>query len=316
MLEKCHRDQWKIGDLDWDKPPRKMPREDEIAIVQYFTNMAGIERLAGALFREEQRMVDDPVLQEIFGTFVVDEVRHAQAAQMLADYYDVHKYQLYSMDPALVRFTPHFVRAVRHLSPEIANVYITTGELILDVALLRSLNDFVNDDMSSEAMELINRDESRHIAIDYHMAEYYSSDEYVDSLKLRAPKPLKEQVEAWHSFSMLLWHAAPFFKKVFFEPMDLTDPSGKRIKEAFKRIQLLSTKSRVRRRPFVKFMTTLQDVYNSRWSGRLVQRAIRRITGVEPRVIQVLYDDAEMRRAQAQTFDEMAAESLGLKHAV
>ena len=59
-----------------------------------------------------------------------------------------------------------------------ANAYITAGELILDVALLRSLDDYVADEMSHRAMYLINRDESRHIAIDYRMVEYYASPEY------------------------------------------------------------------------------------------------------------------------------------------
>ena len=41
-----------------------------------------------------------------------------------------------------------------------------------------ALDDYVADEMSHSAMHLINRDESRHIAIDFHMTEKYSSDEY------------------------------------------------------------------------------------------------------------------------------------------
>lgn len=92
MLEKCEREQWRVGDLDWNKQPREMSRADEIAIVQYFTDMAGIERLAGALFAQQMKNADDEVLRRIFATFVKDEVRHAHAAQMLADFYDVHHY--------------------------------------------------------------------------------------------------------------------------------------------------------------------------------------------------------------------------------
>ena len=46
MLDMCCKGQWKVDDLDWSIPPRTMGREEEIAIVQYFTDMAGIERLA------------------------------------------------------------------------------------------------------------------------------------------------------------------------------------------------------------------------------------------------------------------------------
>ena len=97
---------------------------------------------------------------------------------MLADYYNINNYQEYSINPHLLKFMPHFVNAIHMLSPEVANAYVTAGEIILDIALLRSLNDYVDDTVSHEAMKRINRDESRHIAIDFHMAEFYSSPEY------------------------------------------------------------------------------------------------------------------------------------------
>ena len=65
-----------------------MSPQDEQTIVQLFTDMSGIERLAGALFHEQEMRVTDPTLRKIFRSFVGDEVRHAQVAQMLADHYD------------------------------------------------------------------------------------------------------------------------------------------------------------------------------------------------------------------------------------
>ena len=84
MLHKCRRDQWSLDDLDWSRQPRQMSRSDEIAVVQYFTNMSGIELLAGALFQEQRERTDDPVLEEIFDSFVTDEVRHSRVAAQLA----------------------------------------------------------------------------------------------------------------------------------------------------------------------------------------------------------------------------------------
>jgi hypothetical protein len=209
MLDKCRREQWHLDDLDWSGTPRSMSRHDEIAIVQYFTDMAQIERLAGALFREQERKVEDQTLKAIFRTFVVDEERHARAAERLAKYYDVHRYQVFTVNPSLRAFFPSFITTIRRMPPDIANVYITTGELILDVALLRSINDHVNDAMSHRAMDLINRDESRHIAVDYHMVEYYASDEY-EQLLARAPKPaLADRARAAAELTRMLWFAAP-----------------------------------------------------------------------------------------------------------
>jgi hypothetical protein len=314
MLAKCVRDQWSVRDLDFEQPPRPMGKDDEIAVCQYFTNMAGIERLAGALFREQRLRAKDPTLQEIFRTFEVDELRHSHVAQMLADHYDVHQYRYYQPDPHLVRFAPAFVHAIRYLTPEIANTYITCGEIILDVALLRSLNDFVEDRLSDQAMNLINRDESRHLAVDFHMIDYYSSPEYLDDQKKQPGVSLRRRAEGWAALGKMLFHARPFLKAVFFEPMDLVDPSGKRLHEAFKRIQLIGTKPRVRKRPFVRFMLAMQDLFNTPVVGIVFGRALIRIVGVEPQVMRILYDDDEKRRAQAASFDALAEETLQLKY--
>jgi len=316
MLDKCEREQWKVSDLDWSGRPREMSAEDEVAIVQYFTDMAGIERLAGALFAQQLENAEDPRLQRIFRSFVKDEVRHAQAAQMLADYYDVHHYRVYQVNPALVKFTPHFVNAIRYLAPEIANAYITSGELVLDVALLRSIDDYVHDAMSTSAMTLINRDESRHIAVDFHMVEHYSSPEYLAAKEHRPAQPLITRVKGAIALAGVIYHAAPFFKSVFFEPMHRVDPSGKRIREAFKRIQILTTKQGVREHPFTRFMTAVQDLYNDYPIARLVfGRLIRRVVGVEDSLIMRLYTDADERRAQKMTFSELAEDALSAKYA-
>ncbi len=315
MLGKCRRDQWTPDVIDFSIPPRPMSRDDEIAVVQYFTNMAGIERLAGALFAEQKRRAKDPRLVEIFESFVKDEVRHARVAQMLARHYDVHKYRSYEPDPHLLKFSPAFVDAIRHLTPEVANVYITTGEIILDVALLRSLDDFVADPVSAQAMTLINRDESRHIAVDFHMVEYYTSDEYLEDQRNRPRRPLREHAKAWTALGKMLFYARPFLSAVFFEPMELVDPTGKRLLEAFKRIQLVATKPRVAKRPFVRFMLTMQELFRHPIAGAIFGRALIRVIGTDAKVIAKLYDEADEARAQTMSFDELAEETLALKYA-
>jgi hypothetical protein len=315
MLEKCHREQWQVGDLDWTIRPKDMSREQEMAIVQYFTDMSGIERLAGALFREQRLRAKDPTLAQIFSTFEKDEIRHSHVAQMLADHYDVHKYKEYNPNPHMLRFRPHFVDAIRYLSPEIANVYITTGELILDIALLRSLDAYVDDEMSSRAMELVNRDESRHIAVDFHMSEYYSSPEHLRDLGARPPEPLSRQIKGWAALCRMLWFARPFFRDVFFLPMELTDPSGKRIREAFKRIQLLGAKPAVRSRPFARFLLGAQSLFNHPIGGILFGRIVMRILGCDEQVLRRLYNEDERKRAERMSFDEMADEALAQKFA-
>src|SRR5262249_43324124 len=159
------KEQWRVDDIDWSRAPRALDPEDERLVVQLFTNMAGIERLAGALFVEQARRAKDPGLRALFQTFVADEGRHAPRPERPARHYDVRRLARYDVNPHLARFRTHFLRAIRDLDDDVANAYITGGELVLDIALLRSIDDHVRDDTCAAAMTLINRDESRHIAI-------------------------------------------------------------------------------------------------------------------------------------------------------
>jgi hypothetical protein len=313
MVAKCRRDQWNADDLDWSCTPRPMPADDEVAIVQYFTNMAGIERLAGELFREQHAREKNPVLREIFASFVVDELRHAEVAERLARHYDVHAFRTYEMNPALVRFSPHFVNAIKFLTADVATLYITTGELILDVALLRSLDDFVNDTMSRQAMDKINRDESRHIAVDFHMVDTYSSEEYLREKKTHPRPGLRQRVRAAWALGNMFFYAAPFFREVFFRPMELIDPTNTRIVEAFKRIQLLGTKRRVARRPFNRFVLSMQALYQFPLTRPTLGWVGTRLLGLQPRVMDKLYTKAEARRARVMSFDALAEEALAAK---
>jgi hypothetical protein len=314
MLEKCVRDQWSIDDLDWTLPPPTLSRDKEEAICQYFVDMAGIELLAGALFEVQRQKQKDPTLKKIFSTFVADEKRHFAVAARLAKHYDVHHYREYKESESLANFRPHFLALVQKASPEIANAYITSGELILDVALLRSLDDYVDDEMSHRAMHLINRDESRHIAIDFHMTEYYASDEYVAYVRKRRKPTARELAYGLRALVTMMWYAKPFLQEVFLRPMDRTDPSGRRIREAFKRIQLLMRKPTVARQPFSRFMCTVQDLYNHPIAGRVFGPVLLRALGAEDRAARFLYTKQELARSNEMSFEELAEEALAAKY--
>jgi hypothetical protein len=314
MLEKCVRDQWSVDDLDWTLPPPQLPREKEEAVVQYFTDMEGIELLAGALFEVQREKTKDPTLKKIFSTFVADEKRHAAVAARLARHYDVHHYREYKESPSLTAFRPHFLAVVRKTSPEIANAYITSGELILDVALLRSLDDYVDDEMSHQAMHLVNRDESRHIAIDFHMTEHYASDEHLAEIKRRRKPTPRELAAGVRALVTMMWHAKPFLQEVFLAPMDRTDPSGHRIQEAFKRIQLIMRKPTVARMPFSRFMIGVQNLYNHPIANKLLGPLLLRALGAEDRAARYLFTREELERSHRMSFDELAEDAVAAKY--
>ena len=90
MVHRYNRDQWSIYHLDWSKPARDLCKEDETAIIQYFTDMAGIERLASALFLSQQQRAANQELKDILATSVIDERRHSRIAELLANHYNAN----------------------------------------------------------------------------------------------------------------------------------------------------------------------------------------------------------------------------------
>lgn len=310
MLERCRRDQWSVRDIDFSQTPRERSEDEEVAICQLFCDMSVIERLAGALFREQTRRVDDPRLVAIFETFVTDEVRHSQAAQMLSDFFDRRRLRVYRPSHALERFFPHFVKSVTFLEDDVANAYITAGELILDIALLRSIADYTNDPTADRVMRLINRDEARHIAIDYFMVERYASPEYQHAAE-RKKRPVRERASAAWTFANVLYWGQPFFRDVFFEPMSRVDPSGTRLREAFKRMQLLGAKPGTTTRSFGRFMHRMQLAYNHRLAGPAVRDVVGRVTGVG-NYLGKLTTDAELAEAAQKSFEQLADDALSV----
>jgi hypothetical protein len=313
MLTRCQNEQWHEDDIDWSRPPRALSPDDERLVVQLFTDMAGIERLAGALFAEQSRRAEDPVLRSIFDTFVVDEERHARVAARLARHYDVRRLGPYRVDEHLAQFRPHFLRAIRYLDDDVANAYITGGELLLDIALLRSIDDYVSDETCTAAMRLINRDESRHIAVDYHMVEYYASEAYEAELESRPRRTVEERLRGAASLVMMIVHARPFLHDVFFGPMDAIDRDGHRMREAFRHMQRVGARPEAARRPFSRFVLAMYDAFNHPKAGPWVAWVTSRLVGVDPRYMVWLDNDAALARAATITYDELCRDALAAK---
>jgi hypothetical protein len=163
-------------------------------------------------------------------------------------------------------------------------------------------------------MHLINRDESRHIAIDFHMTEHYCSDAHLRAIRERAWPGAREVAASFRAVTTMMWHARPFLKDVFVAPMDRTDPSGRRIREAYKRIQLVLRKPTVARTPFSRFMIFAQDLYNRPLVGKVFGRVLLRALGAEERAAKFQFTPDELARTRRMSFDELAEEALAAKY--
>jgi hypothetical protein len=274
MLERCEREQWSLDDFDWSAMPIALAPEREREICAYYVNMSYIERLAAALFLSLATRIDDPALQAIFRTFHADELRHSRAAARLADYFDRHHYQVYTPNIAMLRFIPAFVRLIERVHPAYATSFILTGELILDTALLRGLNDYVDDPLSRAVVEKINQDESRHLALDMHMTEHF------------AGTGLGGVANPWLDaswWSVVTWGPG-FFSEVFFRPMQRLDPSQAHMRDVMRRLRRFYDHPSVAGNPAVREFLAWAAFLES-WAGALVGTTVeelsRRLFGVD-----------------------------------
>jgi hypothetical protein len=96
--------------------------------------------------------------------------------------------------------------------------------------------------------------------------------------------------------------------------MDRTDPSGRRIREAMKRIQLISRKPSVARTPFMRMMHAFQGAYNHPVVGRVFGPLLLRLLGADERAAKILFTPEELARAQRMSFDELAEEAIAVKY--
>ena len=112
----------------------------------------------------------------------------------------------------------------------------------------------------------------------------------------------------------MLYYARPFLMTVFLGPMVLTDPKGLRTREAFMRMQLLSFKPNLVKRPFQQFLYRLRQAYNHPVIGRVFGEVISRIGGAPGEFMQNLYTEEEAEAARNMTLEEMANDAIGAKY--
>ena len=176
MKAKCDRLQWSLDDIDWDGPG-KLPPEEAKRLEGFLGDVVWIEYIAQPIFQAMAKNVTDPVLRAIYESFAEDERRHAEAEMEV-----MHRWGLLkrgTMPSPNINIRVLFDQLSKHsheLHPSILSSIIPVLELVLDGALIRYLSEAVDDPVFHQAFDLINRDESRHLAIDYHVLAQCGSD--------------------------------------------------------------------------------------------------------------------------------------------
>ncbi|MBK7155337.1 MAG: ferritin-like domain-containing protein [Sandaracinaceae bacterium] len=173
MLAKIEAGYWHLDDVDWDQPGQELIREDQYAQLRDFMcDLVWIEHVGAKGFAALARLAPDPQLVAIYHHFEREEEQHARAELALMRRWGM-------VAPGEIPVANTNVRLVMQWLDQHADqldfatltCVIAMLEVALDGALVKLLLDEVADPVCHQVFALINRDEARHLAIDFHVME-------------------------------------------------------------------------------------------------------------------------------------------------
>lgn len=179
LLEVAMRNQWSVHDFDWHSPIADdiaKTRKQRKLLGKMLLMTAGFERLGVDAFMNHARHSDDKTAKTIFQLIALDEQRHADSEVELAKRLGVTWRDLpFPVRAMFKQFSQDIRRAgrtpVSRLLHEFGASGIPIAELALDTILLPTLKKMSNDPLLMEVFKLIDRDEARHIAMDYWLLD-------------------------------------------------------------------------------------------------------------------------------------------------
>jgi rubrerythrin len=186
-LDRIHARQWVLADIDWDAPgaDRITPAQFE-PLKRFMTDLVWIEQIGARGFAGLAHQAPDPTLAEIYRYFHAEEQRHANAELALMRRWGMLDDGRVPEANINVRLAMGWLDAnADHLPLEALGTVIPMLEVALDGALVKFLLDEVHDPLCHEVFDRINNDESRHLAVGFHVLEVLGA-EHVPRSRLRA----------------------------------------------------------------------------------------------------------------------------------
>lgn len=174
MLAQARKGQWSVDELDWDVPlagaeSLSAAERHEAGLALVFT--AGLERQAARIFRLAAHFADDERARAIYQLFDADELRHAEAEVRLARRYGVGWADLPMPTRLMFQAMSADLERVDRGLHEFTAATIVLFELALDAILIPTLKEGARDPLQDEVFERIDRDEARHLAMDYWLLD-------------------------------------------------------------------------------------------------------------------------------------------------
>ena len=171
MRQACEDYQWSLDDVDW-AGPGCADRETARSLEGFLSDVVWVEYVAEPIFEEMANHSVDPNLQAIYRSFSADERRHADAELKLMQRWGLLNPGEMPTPNVNIRTLHH--QLARHsaaVHPSILVAIMPMLELLLDGALIRFLMEATDDPVMHSAFARINKDESRHLAVDFYMLQ-------------------------------------------------------------------------------------------------------------------------------------------------
>lgn len=173
MLEKIKSTQWALADIDWDAPGAELITAEQWPKLKAFmADLMWIEHVGARGFAAMARKAPTDTLKQIYHYFHAEEQRHANAEMALMKRWGMLEGEDIPEPNINLRLVIDFLDAYGDDLPlnALASV-IPTLEIALDGALLKFLEDTVEDPVFQQALKKINADEARHLGVGFHVLE-------------------------------------------------------------------------------------------------------------------------------------------------
>lgn len=171
MLDRIKQRQWALADFDWNAPgAEQITDEQRPSLTAFMADLVWIEQVGARGFAALSLQTDDPVLAEIYRWFHAEEQRHANAELALMKRWGMLDGDEVPSPNNNIRLVFNWLdRFGDDLPLGVLGSIIPLLEVALDGALLKFLLDEVHDPLCHQVFDRINNDESRHLAVDFHV---------------------------------------------------------------------------------------------------------------------------------------------------
>jgi hypothetical protein len=172
-LQTIKERQWSLADFDWNEPGAELITPEQWSTVKEFmSDLVWIEQVGSRSFAALALNAQDETLTEIYRYFQAEEQKHANAELALMRRWGMLDGDEIPQPNSNIRLSMNWLdRNADDLPLSTLASTIPLLEVALDGALLKFLLDEVKDPLCHKVFQKINADESRHLAVDFHVLE-------------------------------------------------------------------------------------------------------------------------------------------------